>query len=70
MFRPDQLSRTAFGSIVTRHGHLKARNETDVLYIGLGDNFDDDRRLVRGTALATRGSRLAARVVMSLRQSL
>jgi hypothetical protein len=25
----------------------KARNHTDVFYVGLGDQFDDDRRLVR-----------------------
>jgi hypothetical protein len=50
MFRTHQSSQPAFRSILTRHGDLKARNDTGVFYVGLGDQFDDDRRLVRETA--------------------
>jgi hypothetical protein len=54
MVRPHQSSQPAFRSILTRHGELKARNDTGAFYIGLGDRFDDDRRLVRETASALR----------------
>lgn len=47
MVRTRQSSQLVFRSILTRHGDLKARNDTGVFYIGLGDQFDDDRRLVR-----------------------
>jgi hypothetical protein len=47
MLRIHQVSQAVFGSVSTRHGDLEAGNHTDVLYIGLGDQFDDDRRLVR-----------------------
>jgi len=42
-----QLSQSAFRSILTRHGSLTTRHDTDTIYVGLGDQFDDDRRLVR-----------------------
>jgi hypothetical protein len=47
MLRIHQVSQAIFGSVSTRHGDLKGRNYTGVFYIGLGDQFDDDRRLVR-----------------------
>ena len=50
MVRTHQSSQPAFRSILTRYGDLRARNDTGVFYIGLGDQFDDDRRLVRETA--------------------
>jgi hypothetical protein len=34
----------------TRREDLKAEIDTGVFYVGLGDQFDDDRRLVRATA--------------------
>ena len=41
MFRTHQSSQPAFRSILTRHENLKARTDTGVFYIGLGDQFDD-----------------------------
>jgi hypothetical protein len=35
---------------------LTAPNDAGVLYIGLGDQFDDDRRLVRAMAPALRAT--------------
>src|SRR5215510_10129523 len=52
MLRTHQVSQAIFGSVSRRHGDLKGRNHTDVFYIGLGDQFDDDRRLVREAASA------------------
>ena len=52
MLRIHQVSQAIFGSVSTRHGDLKGRNYTGVFYIGLGDEFDDDRRLVREAASA------------------
>jgi hypothetical protein len=52
MFQTHQVSQAVFGSASARHGDLKDRNHTGVLYIGLGDQFDDDRRLVREAASA------------------
>jgi hypothetical protein len=46
LHQPDQ---SAFELIFSRHGDLKAENDTGVLYVGLGDQFDDDRRLVRAS---------------------
>ena len=43
MFRVKRLSR----AVLLRHGHVKDSNLLGVLYIGLGDQFDDDRRFVR-----------------------
>jgi hypothetical protein len=54
MLRIHQVSQAIFGSVSTRHGDLKGRNYTGVFYIGLGDQFDDDRRLVREAASALR----------------
>jgi Ribonuclease G/E len=52
--RPSQF---AFGSILARHRGLRARNDTGVIYVGLGDQFDDDRRLVRETVLKASSTR-------------
>jgi hypothetical protein len=30
-------------------GNLTARNHANVFFVGVGDQFDDDRRLVRGS---------------------
>jgi hypothetical protein len=50
--RTHQVSQAVFGSVSARHEDLKDRDHTGVLYIGLGDQFDDDRRLVREAASA------------------
>jgi len=33
--------------VLTRHKALKDTNNTAVFYVGVGDRFDDERRLVR-----------------------
>jgi hypothetical protein len=43
----------------TRHRDLKDRNYVGAFYIGLGDQFDDDRRLVRDAALPSGPAREA-----------
>jgi len=40
--------------IFTPHGELVDRIDAGSFYIGLGDRFDDERRLVRETASALR----------------
>ena len=47
MLLARQSSQSTFRLILTRYGDLRARNDRDALYVGLGDRFDDDRRLVR-----------------------
>jgi len=49
MLRIHRLSYSAFGSVFRRHGDLTAADHVGAIYIGLGDQFDDDRRLVRET---------------------
>jgi hypothetical protein len=49
MFRARQISRIILRLDFTRHGGLAA-NCAGAVYVGLGDEFDDDRRLVRETA--------------------
>jgi hypothetical protein len=34
-------------TVLTRDRDLTDPNDTEVFYVGLGDRFDDDRRLVR-----------------------
>jgi hypothetical protein len=53
MFRSRQLSQIILRSVLTRHANLAAENHGAV-YIGAGDRFDDDRRLVRETASTLR----------------
>ena len=54
MVRPQPSSEAAFRSILTRHGDLKTGAHSGVFYIGIGDRFDDDRRLVRALTSALR----------------
>ena len=54
MFRAHQLSQTIFRLILTPTRDLEDRIDAGVFYIGLGDQFDDDRRLVRETMSALR----------------
>ncbi len=50
MPRTHQPDQAVLGSVLTRHGGLKDTSDTGVFYVGLGDRFDDDRRLVREAA--------------------
>jgi hypothetical protein len=50
MPRTEQAGRAVLGSVLTRHGGPKDTNDTAVFYVGVGDRFDDDRRLVREAA--------------------
>lgn len=54
MFRSLRLSQIVLRSILTRQGDPTARTYVGAVYIGLGDQFDDDRRLVRETASTLR----------------
>jgi len=47
MPRTHQPNQAGLGSVLTRHRDLKDANDAGVFYVGLGDRFDDDRRLVR-----------------------
>jgi site-specific recombinase len=49
MVRIHRSSQVTFRSILTRYGGRNATDDRGVSYIGLGDQFDDDRRLVRET---------------------
>jgi hypothetical protein len=53
MFRTQQLSRIVLKSVLTQLD-LTAESHAGAVYIGLGDRFDDDRRLVRETASTLR----------------
>ena len=50
MPRTHEPSQPALRSVLTRHRDLKDTNYTGVFYVGLGDQFDDERRLVREAA--------------------
>jgi hypothetical protein len=61
--RPDKEDRNVsnrptrqavFRSVLRRHTPLEDQNHSGVFFIGLGDQFDDDRRLVREAASAPR----------------
>jgi hypothetical protein len=54
MVRPHPSSEPASRSILTWHGDLNSGDDSGVFYIGLGDQFDDDRRLVREITSALR----------------
>jgi hypothetical protein len=43
-----ETHRYVFRLILTRNGDPKSRSYTGVFYIGVGDQFDDDRRFVCG----------------------
>jgi hypothetical protein len=49
MFRTRQQSQPVFRPASERHVELTADNYSGAVYVGLGDRFDDDRRLVRET---------------------
>jgi hypothetical protein len=49
-----QSIQSTLRSVSTRHGDLNAGCDTSVFYVGLGDQFDDDRRLVRETGSTVR----------------
>jgi hypothetical protein len=69
MFRTDQPRQAVFRSALTRHTNLEDQNHSDVFFIGLGDQFDDDRRLVREAASAPRAqTHLAATVNLAIRR--
>ena len=51
MFRTHLLSQAVFRLIFTPHRDLEDRTDVGAFYIGLGDQFDDDRRLVRAVDL-------------------
>ena len=53
MFRTQQLSQIVLRSVLTQLD-LTAESHAGAVYIGLGDRFDDDRRLVRDTASTPR----------------
>jgi hypothetical protein len=50
MSRAHQPSQTVSEVILTQHGEFTAVEDVGIFYIGLGDQFDDDRRLVREAA--------------------
>ena len=47
MPRTHQPSQAVLGSVLTRHRGPEDTSDAGVFYVGLGDRFDDDRRLVR-----------------------
>ena len=49
MFQTHRLSRVAFSLILKSRRDMEDRIDTGTFYIGLGDQFDDDRRIVRET---------------------
>src|SRR5262245_4803099 len=49
MFQTHRLSRVAFSLILKSRRDMEDRIDTGTLYIGVGDQFDDDRRIVRET---------------------
>jgi hypothetical protein len=50
MPRTHQPSQAVLGSVLTRHRGPEDTSDAGVFYVGLGDRFDDDRRLVREAA--------------------
>ncbi len=52
MFQTRLLGGIVFSLTLTlpSHRHVEEPVDTSVFYVGLGDQFDDDRRLVRETA--------------------
>jgi hypothetical protein len=64
MFRTQKLSQIVLRSVLTQLD-LTAESHAGAVYIGLGDRFDDDRRLVRDTASTLRAD--TSRLGRSLR---
>jgi hypothetical protein len=54
MFRTPLLGGVVFSLILTSRRDIGDQIDTGIFYIGLGDQFDDDRRLVRKAASALR----------------
>jgi hypothetical protein len=52
MFRTHLLNRVVLSLILPSRRELEDRTDAGTFYIGLGDQFDDDRRLVREAASA------------------
>jgi hypothetical protein len=51
MFQVRHIARLALRVSMTRHEQLVDVSEAGAVFIGLGDEFDDDRRLVRELTL-------------------
>jgi len=56
MPRTHQPSQAVLGSVLTRHRGPEDTSDAGVFYVGLGDRFDDDRRLVREAASELRAA--------------
>jgi hypothetical protein len=52
MFQTHRLSRVALSLILKSRRDMEDRIDTGTFYIGVGDRFDDDRRIVRVDALS------------------
>jgi len=65
MFRTQLLSQAVFRSFFTPRTDLEVRTDAATFYIGLGDQFDDDRRLVRPFESALRPPRLTTAGISS-----
>jgi hypothetical protein len=61
MPRTNQARQAGLGSVLTRHADSKDTSYAGVFYVGLGDRFDDDRRLVREAGLLPFRQRLRER---------
>lgn len=58
MFRTDQPREAFFRSVLMRRADRDDRNYSGIFFVGSGDQFDDDRRLVREAASARPAIRL------------
>ena len=65
MFRTHLLSQAVFRSIFTPPRDMGEPADASICYIGLGDQFDDDRRLVRPFESALRPPRLTTAGISS-----
>jgi hypothetical protein len=54
MARINLMSQAVLRLIVTPHRDMEDQIDAIACYVGLGDQFDDDRRLVRASAAASR----------------
>ena len=59
MFRTRLISQAVFKLILTSDKDLENRTDAATVYIGRGDQFDDDRRRVRALAQYARRLRLS-----------
>ena len=65
MFRAHPLDRVVFSLILPSRRDSEDRSDASTCYIGLGDQFDDDRRVVREAASAVFGQPGCAKRVAS-----